>query len=177
MTERATSHQGVGTAAEGQDADAQVFAAEIRPHRSLTTRGFVTVMVAFAALTTVISVPFFLMGAWPVVGFLGLDVLALWIAFRVSFRQARACEQVALTYVELLIRKVSARGSAREWRFNPSWVRLETESDEDFGMTALAVSSRGSRLAVAESLSPHERADFADAFGRALATAKAGMRR
>lgn len=177
MSERATEKQGVDGPAGADGADAQVFAAEIRPHRSLTTRGFVTVMIAFSALVTMISVPFFLMGAWPVVGFLGLDVLALWFAFRVSFRQARACEQVALTYVELLVRKISARGAAREWRFNPSWVRLETESDEDFGMTALAVSSRGSRLAVAEALSPHERADFAEAFGAALATAKAGMRR
>lgn len=177
MTERATSQQGVGGPAKAQGADAQVFAAEIRPHRSLTTRGFVTVMIGFSALATMISVPFFLMGAWPVVGFLGLDVLALWLAFRISFRQARACEQVALTYVELLIRKVSARGAAREWRFNPSWVRLETESDEDFGMTGIAVASRGRRIAVAEALSPHERADFAEAFGRALATVKAGMRR
>lgn len=175
MTERATRNDGVSRS--GPDADAQVFAAEIRPHRSLTTRGFVTLMIAFGALTAVISVPFLLMGAWPVVGFLGLDVLALWFAFRVSFREALAREQVALSYVELLVRKISAKGAAREWRFNPSWVRLESETDEDFGMTGLAVASRGSRLTVAEALSPHERAAFAEAFGAALATARAGPRR
>ena len=156
--------------------DTPVFAAEIRPHRSLGPKGFALVMAAFGALNLIISIPFFLLGAWPIVGFLGLDVLALWLAFRFSFAQARACEQVVLTYVELLVRKISARGAAREWRFNPLWVRIETETDEDFGMTRLALAARGDRLDLADALSPPERADFADAFGRALASAKAGPR-
>ena len=178
MTERAT---GIRAAAHGvhrePDADAQVFAAEIRPHRSLGPRGAMILLGSFAILSAIVSVPFFLIGAWPVVGFFGLDVLALWIAVRLSFAQARASEQVALTYVELLVRKVSSKGAAREWRFNPSWVRLESASDEEFGMTRLAVASRGARLSLGDELSPAERADFADAFGRALSDARAGPRR
>lgn len=168
MTESATTAKGV---------EDRVFAAEIRPHRSLGSRGFLIVLLAFAGLSLILSVPFWLIGAWPVIGFLGLDVIALWIAFRLSFAQARACEQIALTYVELMVRKISARGVATEWRFNPLWVRLETESDVDFGMTRLAVAARGSRLDLGGALSPVERADFADSFGRALATARAGPRR
>jgi uncharacterized membrane protein len=167
MSERASTDDAVNR---------PVFAAEIRPHRSLGPKGFAIVMGSFAALNALISLPFFLMGAWPIVGFLGLDVLALWLAFRFSFAQARACEQVVLTYVELLIRKISSKGAEMEWRFNPLWVRLETERDEDFGMTRVAVASRGSSLDVAGALSPDERAEFADAFGRALANAKAGPR-
>jgi len=158
------------------DPESEVFAAVITPHRSLGRRGFVIVMAAFALLSTALSVPFYLMGAWPVVGFFGLDVLALWIAFRLNFAAARACEQVALSYVELLIRRIPHRGRPAEWRFNPRWVRLETETDEDFGMTRLAVAQRGERLDIAGALSPHERAEFAEAFGRALANAKAGPR-
>jgi uncharacterized membrane protein len=178
MSEGATSFEPAAPAVPSDEgADARVFAAEIKPHRSLGRRGFAIVIGAFATLSVIVSVPFYLLGAWPVIGFLGFDVLALWIAFRLSFAQARACEQVALTYVELMVRKISSRGVTREWRFNPSWVRIETEKDEEFGMTRLAVSARGSRLALAEALSPHERADFANAFSRALATAKAGPRR
>ncbi|MDR4307023.1 DUF2244 domain-containing protein [Chelatococcus sambhunathii] len=185
MTERATDdeaaapgvHREVDAEWDGFPADAHVFAAEIRPHRSLGPKGVSIVLGVFGVFSAILSVPFFVIGAWPVIGFLGLDVLALWLAFRFSFAQARACEQVALTYVELLVRKVTARGAAREWRFNPNWVRLESEQDEEFGMTRLSVASRGARLEVADALSPDERADFADAFGRALATAKAGPRR
>lgn len=156
--------------------DADVFAAEITPHRSLGPRGVAIVLLAFGGLTIIVSVPFFLIGAWPVLGFLGLDVFALWLAFRLSFAQARACEQIALSYVELIVRKVSPQGRAREWRFNPAWVRLESERDEDFGMLRLQVAQRENRIDVAGALSPHERAEFADAFGRALAVAKAGPR-
>jgi uncharacterized membrane protein len=157
-------------------ADRPVFAAEITPHRSLGPRGFLVLMLAFAGASAVVAAPFVIAGAWPVLGFFGLDVLALWIAFRLSFAQARAYERVVLTYVELLIRRVSPTGSATEWRFNPLWVRLETETDEDFGMTKLEIASRGARLDIGHALSPPERAEFAAAFGAALATAKAGPR-
>ncbi|MFC7054088.1 DUF2244 domain-containing protein [Hansschlegelia quercus] len=157
-------------------ADATVFAAEITPHRSLGRRGYLAVMVGFGVLSTIVSVPFYLLGAWPVLGFLGLDVLALWIAFRLSFAQARACEQIVLTYFELLVRKVTPAGAASEWRFNPAWVRMESESDEEFGMTQLSIAEKRRSIHLAEALSPRERADFATHFGRALATAKAGPR-
>lgn len=157
--------------------DAQVFAAEITPHRSLGRRGFVIVIAAFGTLTAIISVPFYLLGAWPVLGFLGLDVLALWIAFRISFAQARACEQVVLTCVDLMVRKITPRGAWREWRFNPLWVRLDSETDEDFGMMRLSLTERQRRIDVAGALSPHERAEFADALGRALASVRSGDRR
>lgn len=162
--------------AEIEAFDAQVFAAEITPHRSLGRRGYIAVMIGFGLLSLIVSVPFYLLGAWPVLGFLGLDVLALWIAFRLSFAQARACEQIALSYVELLVRKISARGARSEWRFNPAWVRIESESDDEFGMTRLSVAERRRSLDLATALSPRERADFAGHFERALATAKAGRR-
>ena len=175
MTERASAEaEDVVDAAHF--ADSEVFAAEIRPHRSLGPRGVALVLGAFGLLSVIVSVPFFLIGAWPIVGFLGLDVLALWLAFRFSFAQARACEQIALSYVELVVRKISPKGARREWRFNPLWVRLETESDADFGMTRVAVAAREARLDVGAALSPAEREDFAGAFGRALAAAKAGPR-
>ncbi len=163
--------------ARPQDAaDAQVFAAEIRPHRSLGPRGVAILLGGFALLSAALSLPFVLVGAWPVVGFFGLDVLLLWLALRSSFAQARAYERIALTHMHLTIQKVTHRGAAREWRFNPLWVRLESETDEDFGMTRLVVRERHARLDVAHALSPPERAEFAHAFGAALAVAKAGPR-
>ncbi|GLK78922.1 DUF2244 domain-containing protein [Methylopila turkensis] len=155
-------------------ADAEVFAAVITPHRSLGSRGAAILIGGFAILSAIVSVPFFLVGAWPVVGFFGLDALLLWLALRASFAQARACERVVLTYVELVVRRISPRGVESVWRFNPLWVRLETETDEDFGMTRVAIWERQASLDVARALSPGERAEFADAFGAALAKARRG---
>ncbi|MFD1331607.1 DUF2244 domain-containing protein [Methylopila musalis] len=157
-------------------ADRQVFAAEITPHRSLSDRGARILVLGFGALSAVVSLPFFLMGAWPVVGFFGLDVLLLWLALRSSFAQARACERIALTYVELTISRVTHRGERRDWRMNPLWTRIESETDDEFGMTRLAVRERRTAVDLAQALSPAERAQFADAFGAALAVAKAGPR-
>lgn len=162
---------------EQSDAAEEVlFAAEIRPHRSLTPKGFRRLMLAAAGLSAVFSLPFFIIGAWPVVGFFGLDVLLLWLAFRWSYRTARAREEVAVTPLQLFVRKISHWGDVSEWRFNPLWVRLTSEEDEDYGMTRLAITERNRSLDVAGFLSPPERAEFADALGAALAQAKRGPR-
>lgn len=155
-------------------AEEVLFAAEIRPHRSLTPRGFRRLMVATAVLSALVSLPFFIVGAWPVVGFFGLDVLLLWLAFRWSYHTARAREEVAVTPLQVFVRKISHWGDVSEWRFNPLWVRLTSESDEDYGMTRLAITERSRSLDVAGFLSPPERAEFADALGAALVKAKRG---
>lgn len=157
-------------------AEEVLFAAEIRPYRSLTPLGFRRLMLGAGALSAFVSFPFFLIGAWPVVGFFGLDILLLWLAFRWSYHTARAREEVAVTPLQLFVRKISHWGDVSEWRFNPLWVRLTSESDEDYGMTRLAITERSHSLDVAGFLSPPERAEFADALGKALIQAKQGPR-
>ena len=156
--------------------DRPVFAAVIRPHRSLGASGFRTVMTLCCLATIVASIPFLVLGFWPVAGFFGLDFLALFIAFRVNFRAGRSFEEVVLTPIEILIRRVSHRGVAREWRLNPLWTKLSREQEDDeFGLLCLALHSRGERIVIAGALSPGERESFAEAFGRALADVKRGF--
>lgn len=165
---------GKSGSAEGQGTEA-VFAAVIRPHRSLGPRGLRITMAVCAAVATVTAIRFVALGFWPVGGFLALDVVALFVALRISDRRGRAFEEILLTPVELSLRRVTHRGEAREWRFNPLWTRLHREADEDYGLMRLAVQSRGQRIEVARELSPHEREDLADEFGRALARVKRGI--
>ncbi len=165
------SGSSAGDATEGTEA---VFAAVIRPHRSLGPRGFRITMALCALVAAVAAVRFVALGFWPVGGFLALDLVALFVALKVSDRRGRAFEEILLTPFELLLRHVTHRGVAREWRFNPLWTRLHREADADYGLMRLAVQSRGQRIEVARELSPHEREDLADAFGRALARVKRG---
>jgi uncharacterized membrane protein len=151
-----------------------VFAAVIRPHRSLGRDSFRTVMTLCCLATIVASIPFVALGFWPVAGFFGLDILALYIAFRVNFRSGRGFEEVELTRLHLLFRTVSPKGEAREWRFNPLWTRLDREEDEEFGLQRIALISRGERVVIARDLSPPERESFAEALGRALSDVKRG---
>jgi uncharacterized membrane protein len=149
-----------------------VFSAVITPHRSLGPKGFRLVMTLVCLATVISSLPFMILGAWPVAGFFGIDLIALYIAFRVNFREARALEEVAVSRIEVRVRQVSAKGEAREWRFNPAWTRMEIDRDDEFGVMGLALVSRGQSVAIGRHLSPPERESFADAFRAALAEAR-----
>ncbi len=154
-----------------------IFSATITPHRSLGRADFLIVMGIFGGVSFVSGIAFLLMGAWPVCGFFGLDVLLLYWAFRLNYRHAAAYEQVTMTPVALTVRKVSHRGQAREWVLNPLWVRLEKIVHEEFGIERLLLISRGKQLAIANFLGPDEKASFAVALGNALNEAKRGVTR
>jgi uncharacterized membrane protein len=117
---------------------------------------------------------FFLLGAWPIVGFLGLDVLLVYAAFKVNYRAAAAYEAVTMTPSALKVRQVSHRGEVAEWTLNPVWVRLDREVHEEFGIERLFLVSHGRRLPIAAFLGPHEKAAFAIALSAALQQARRG---
>jgi len=117
------------------------------------------------------------LGAWPVFGFFGLDVLLVYFAFRANYRSARAYEEVIVTASELTVRKVNHRGGVREWTLNPLWVRLERIVHAEFGIERLLLVSHGRRLTIAGFLGPAEKASFARALTNALSEAKRGPTR
>jgi uncharacterized membrane protein len=154
---------------------APFFSAVLHPHRSLDIRGVRLVALLVAAAGTVASIPFVVMGFWPVAGFYGVDVALLWFALSASLREAKAYEEVAVSAVELSLRKVPVRGPVLEWRFNPLWTRLHRVEHEEFGVERLALVSRGQAVPVAHFLSPEEKARFADRLSAALAEARRGI--
>jgi uncharacterized membrane protein len=154
-----------------------IFAATITPHRSLGSTGFLILMLGIGGLSFVSGVAFLLIGAWPVFGFLGLDVLLVYWAFRVNYRSARAYEEVTVTSSELTVRKVSHHGRVRQWTLNPLWVQLDRSVHEEFGIEGLFLVSRGRRLPIASFLSPDEKASFAQALIAAIGEAKRGPTR
>lgn len=156
-------------------AEPPVFSVVITPHRALDSKSFRTVMTLCCLATIVSSIPFIVIGAWPVAGFFGLDLVALYAAFHLNFRSARSFEEVVLTPIELLFRRVTHRGERREWRFNPLWTKLDRETDDEFGCRSIALVSRGERVVIARDLSPHERASLADALSTALSGVKRGF--
>jgi uncharacterized membrane protein len=155
-------------------AEPELFAALLTPHRSLNRTGFVLVMGFLSAVSFAMGIAFLLMGAWPVCGFLGLDVLAIYLAFRINFRRASACEQVSVTASALRLRRFNHRGHVVELVFNPLWVRLDQERDDEYGVERLYLASRGRRVAIGSFLSPDEKASFSKALLAALSAARRG---
>ena len=152
-----------------------LFSARVTPHRSLNRTGFLVLMAFIGAVSFVAGVAFCLMGAWPVLGFFGLDVLVIYWAFRINFRSADATEDIVVTPSELRVRRVSHRGHVMEWTLNPLWVQLEQTGDPEFGIERLYLVSRGRRVSVGHFLGPDEKASFSKALLAALQTAKRGI--
>jgi uncharacterized membrane protein len=154
-----------------------LFSALVTPYRSLNGKGFLIVMGVISGLSFAGGVVFLLLGAWPVMPFLGLDVLLIYWAFRANYRAAAAYEEVTVTASELHVKKVSAKGRVAEWSLNPVWVRLERETHEEFGLLRLFLVSRDRKLAIAGFLGPAEKESFAKALGDAISEAKRGPTR
>src|ERR1700680_59604 len=152
--------------------DPTLFEARLKPHRSLTPQGFAVLMAVLGGISFAVGTVFLLLGAWPVFGFFGLDMFIVWWAFRANFRAARAYEDIHLTPHRLLVRQVSARGDARETEFNPRWVRLEKNEDDTYGVTRLALISRGIALVIGAFLPPFHRGQLAKSLSAALQVAK-----
>jgi uncharacterized membrane protein len=158
---------------EKNAADTPFFKALLVPHRSLGKTGFALLMAALLLVWLTVGAVFLSLGAWPVFGFFGLDVAAIYIAFRLNYRAARAREEVSLSRTELHIRKVPPSGKVEEHSFNPFWTRFRVRRHEEIGITDMAVENREKRILLGSFLNPEDRESFAEAFGRALATANA----
>ncbi|RMF08048.1 MAG: DUF2244 domain-containing protein [Alphaproteobacteria bacterium] len=144
------------------------FDAVLHPHRSLSGRGFVILMAALCAVSFGAGMIFVLNGAWPVLGFFGLDVLAIYVAFRLNYRAGRWLETIRLGERELVVGRLDPAGHYQEWRFQPYWVRVNMVETSPYD-NALVLTSHGRSLALGKFLNPAERADLAAALKEALA--------
>ena len=143
------------------------FDATLTPHRSLSPRAFALLMSAVAAVAFAGGIAFWLLGAWPVVGFCGLEAGIFYIAFRLNYRSARLSETIRLTDRELTVERIEADGRTRLWSLQPAW--LAVVLDEPPGRSGrLLLRSHGQNLPVASFLSPGERVTLKAALEEAL---------
>jgi uncharacterized membrane protein len=140
------------------------FATSLSPHRSLSPEGFAWLIRGAVAANLVIGLPMYLLGAWPVMGFMGLDVFLLWYLFKRSYLDARRSETLVLTDRELIVDRKSPDGEREEHRLDAYWLRVDLQEDE-----RLVLTSRGNRVVIGRFLSPGERLHVADQLKAALA--------
>jgi len=151
------------------------FRAVLTPHRSLTPAGFVILMSGLSAVSFVTGMVFLTLGAWPVTGFFGLDVLLVYAAFKLSYRSGRLCEIVELTPLTFRLTRVHPSGRREQFAFNPYWARVNLAEGPD-GRSDLKVQSQGRELALGRFLSEDERRDFARVLKDVLLEARGGVR-
>ena len=144
--------------------------ATLTPHRSLSRQGFLILMTVIVGLNLTGGLFFYVIGAWPVVGFMGLDVVLVWWAFSANFADARRAEHIEITAHELVLMRLAERQSPQEQRFLRRWVRVELEEDKERELIgSLYLRFRGRRREIASFLGGHERQAFSRALKAALA--------
>ena len=144
-----------------------LFDVVLAPNRSLPPLGFALLMGAISLVSFGAGLTFYLIGAWPVIGFLGLDVLLVYIAFKVSFYRMRAFETLRLTEQSLVYERVNPAGVRKRWTFQPYWLRVEFD-DPPHHASQLRLTSHGHAITVGAFLAPPEREDLAAALRDAL---------
>ena len=145
----------------------EAFEATLYPNPPIGRGAFIGLMIGVSSVSLAMALGFALAGAWPVAGFLGLDVLLLYLAFRVIHRRARRREHIRIDAEGLVVRRVEADGVAREWRFEPYWVQVRMD-DPPRRDSWLTLVSHGLSIRVGTFLTPRERLELARALRAAL---------
>lgn len=158
------------TNSDGSNAN-PLFEAVLTPHRSLPPVGFLVVMGALIAVSVAIGVGFSLVGAWPVIGFLGIDILLVYLAFRISYAAARECQHVRLSVERLEVVFQEPGGTDRHAVLEPYWARVEVEP-VDARHGRLVIRSRGEVVELGGFLANDEKQAFAQALREALRQAR-----
>ncbi len=146
------------------------FDAFLYPYRSLPNAGFVAVMAIVIGANILFGITFYAIGAWPVIGFCGLDVFLVWLAFRLSYRQGRQHERVRIAGGDMRVARVLPSGHESRWRIEPFWARVAIDNP-DSHEASVRIVSKGRSLVLGAFLAPAERMDFAKALGAALVRA------
>jgi uncharacterized membrane protein len=144
------------------------------PNRSLGTTGFAVLMTAIVLVSVAVGAGFMMVGAWPVTGFLGLDILLLYLAFRWNYRQARRAEFVRLDRDGLSVCRLEPDGRTQSWLFEPYWVRVALEQVSRHERR-LVLRSHGRQVAIGAFLTQDERIELASALETALQEHRAGV--
>lgn len=155
------------------DRSEAAFDAVLYPNRSLPNAGFLAVMAIVIGANIVFGLYFFSIGAWPVIGFCGLDVFLVWLAFRISYRQGRLRERVIIRSGDMRVSRVLPSGHESRWRLNPCWTRVVIDRPDEHEAQVRVV-SKGRSLVLGAFLSPDERMGFGRSLTDAVARASRG---
>ncbi len=144
-----------------------LFRAELVPHRSLSTRGLNLLLWAVCLLCGLNALIFVLLGAWPVAGFTGVELILAAVLFRLNARAAHSTEIISLSHGGLQVLRIAPDGTRRAAVLQPAWLRLSLE-DRPGRAPLLVASERHRQVEIARDLGEDEKRSLATALAEAL---------
>lgn len=148
------------------------FEAELRPHRSLSRGALLLVLAGLGCGSFCVTGMMYMIGAWPVIGFNGADLLLAALLFWLNMRAARAVEIIRLSDAALEITNISPGGRRRVVTLAPDWARVEL-CEQNGTVSALILRARGAAAEIGRQLGEAQKRDLAAALTRALVRRRA----
>uniref|UniRef100_B0T7A5 DUF2244 domain-containing protein n=1 Tax=Caulobacter sp. (strain K31) TaxID=366602 RepID=B0T7A5_CAUSK len=150
--------------------------AVIKPNRSMNRRGLYVLLGVMIAFNLMIAIFMLVLGAPPVLPFLGLDVLAMGLALRANIRASERAERVRVTAEAVTVSREDEKGARLVWTSPTAFTRVGVDQPGEHETRVRLMMSRR-RLTLGRALSPPERVDFANALQRAILDARAERHR
>jgi len=130
----------------------------IEPNQSLSHPAFIAVMLILGLITLGLSIFFLYLGAWPVLGFLGLDLALLFLAFKLNARSLKIVERVCMNDREVMVARESAQ--CKEcWIFDSYWLNISIKNGPR-GKGYIQLSSHGFSIHIGAFLTIPERQEL-----------------
>ena len=138
-----------------------LFQAVCTAHQSLDDRGMRVLAVVLLAGSAAVATLFLALGAWPILGFTGMEVLLV-LGLLAQHRRSgrRAVEVLALIEDRFVVRRTDRRGRREELSLDPYWARVSLE-ERPGTVSRLTVSERRRGIEVGGLLGEAERRELA----------------
>jgi len=137
---------------------------QLRRSHALSERGFARLMLCVSLLSLFAGGVLWLIGAWPVIGFMGMDALLIYLAFR--HYRAQLYDQYEHIYLDAEHLKIHRHYGRRDEviALEPAFLHVLHSEERD----PLVVVQRGREFEIGSWLAPIERHWFAQTLRRAL---------
>ncbi len=144
-----------------------LFEAVIVPHRSLSPRGLRILVGFICGVSALALLRFWLIRAWPVMGFSVVEICLAVGLLRLNARRARACELVLLSAEALRVVRTDPSGRREEILLAPAWLNVVLE-EAPGQVPRLLLVARDVREEIARVLGEEEKRSMASALRQAL---------
>ena len=145
----------------------KLYSITLKPYRSLNKIGFITMMVVLSGFSFITGIIFMKKGAWPVFGFFGLDILLVYIFFRLSYKSGKEFEVINLTKKKLIIKKYKEKKIIKTYILDANWVKIQIQNPLEHS-SKLQVSSKNKSIIIGSFLRLDEKIEVLQNIENAL---------
>lgn len=148
------------------------FDATLTPNVALSPRAFLIIMSLVGGMSFLGGIMFLSMGAFPVLGWFGLDALAIWFAFRKNFQNLKEETTVRVTAETIRLTHARPGQDRKEVHLPTAFTRLSLAYPER-RPSELRLAHGQTAYVIGRFLSPRERKSLHAAIESAIAKARA----